>query len=268
MTNESLLLEKHPDGVAILTFNRPEAMNALMLAMMDNFAQMIASLQADSDLRVLILTGALADAPSNQPHAAFCSGGDLHELSQYPAESDARRMITVMGDALLMLERLPVPVIAALNGYALGGGAEIALACDLRIVDEQVRMGFVQLKWALITGWGAGQRLLRLVGYSKAMELLLRRHVMGASELLELGLANQSAAAGKALEHALQWASMIASNPPEVIHALKAMLQAGLRHPYEEALRLERDLFPPLWAADAHLNAVEAFLNKQKKSNG
>jgi enoyl-CoA hydratase len=195
-------------------------------------------------------------------HDAFCSGGDLIELSAYPSEDDARNMIGLMGDALLKLERLPVPVIAAINGYALGGGSEVAMACDLRIADETARMAFVQIRMALTPGWGAGQRLLRLVGYARAMELLLRGNVMQGAELATAGLVNQVVETGGALPYALQLAEQIAASPPDVVRGIKQLLQAGLNQPYEQALQIEREIFPPLWAADAHLQAVEQFLNR------
>ncbi len=257
---EKVTLEQRPDGIAIITFNRPEALNALDLAAMNRFAEIISKLQAEDDtLRVVILTGADKDA--------FCSGGDLVELSQHPSEDDARSFITVMGDALLHLEHLPVPVIAAINGYALGGGSEIAVACDLRITDDQTRMGFVQIRMGLTPGWGAGQRLLRLVGYARAMEILLHGRVMYTPELKALGLTNNIVEKGAALEHALYFAEQIVQNPPALICSIKYLLRAGLEKSYSEALQTERDLFPSLWAAEPHINAVNAFLerNRQKK---
>lgn len=256
---EKVTLERRSDGIAIITFNRPEALNALDLAAMNRFAEIVQCLEDDSFLRVVILTGAGQDA--------FCSGGDLVELSQYPTEDDALSFITVMGDALLRLECLPVPVIAAVNGYALGGGSEIAVACDLRITDDQTRMGFVQIRMGLTPGWGAGQRLLRLVGYSRAMDILLHGQVMHVPQIEALGLTNKVVAKGTALQHALSFAEQIVQNPPELIHSIKALLRAGLENPYEEALQIEREVFPSLWASDAHLNAVNAFLerNRQRK---
>jgi enoyl-CoA hydratase len=252
----TLRLDRHADGVFVLTFNRPELRNALDLATMRAFRGLIHDLAAQSDLRALILTGA--------GDKAFCSGGDLAELSNYRSEDDARDFINTMGDALLVLERLPVPVIAAINGYALGGGSEVALTCDLRLADATAQMGFVHIRNALTPGWGAGQRLLRLVGYSRAIDLLLSGRVMNADEAHALGLVNRVTAAGSALEAALTWAHEIAGGPPGVVRAVKALLQAGLNHPYEDALRIERDLFPPLWAADAHVQAVETFLRRQR----
>lgn len=253
--SDFILLNKHDDGVYVLTFNRPQVLNALNLAAMTAFQQQINALQTDAGLRVLVLTGA--------GERAFCSGGDLHELSQHPTEADALHFISLMGDALLMMERLPVPVIAAVNGYALGGGSEIALACDMRIVGGGVRMGMVQINMGLTPGWGAGQRLLRAVGYSKALELMLRGTILRAEDLRAIGLANHVTNPGEALTFALELAHDIANRPPDVVRGIKQLARAGLKLSYGDALRAERDIFPPLWAADAHLNAVDAFLQRQ-----
>jgi enoyl-CoA hydratase len=258
MTNK-LLIEKHSNGVAILTFNRPESRNALDLETMHQFAKVVGDLANDAGLRAVIVTGAGEDA--------FCSGGDLIELSAYPAADDARQMSTLMGDALLALERLPVPVIAAINGYALGGGSEVAMACDLRIADETARMAFVQIRLGLTPGWGAGQRLLRLVGYARALEFLLRGNIMRSAELEAAGLVNRVVEAGSALSYALIMAEQIAASPPDVVRGIKWLLQAGLNQTPEQAQQIERDIFPPLWAADAHLQAVEKFLSRNRESN-
>lgn len=260
-TEYHALSADEPARIAVITFNRPQARNALDLGAMRQFADLVGDLTTQcavsTDIRCVILTGA--------GDAAFCSGGDLAELSQYPTEADALDFITLMGDALLALERLPVPVIAAINGYALGGGSEIATACDLRIVDQAARMGFVQISLALTPGWGAGQRLLRLVGYTKAMDILLRGEPMSGETLLKLGLISRVVDQGQALHAALDDARRIAVQPPEVVRAIKALLQAGLRQPYEQALQTERDLFPALWAAEPHLDAVQRFLERKRR---
>jgi enoyl-CoA hydratase len=253
--NDHILLEQHPDGIAVLTFNRPQARNALNLAAMGYFASRISKLAASDSLRCVILTGA--------GETAFCSGGDLVELNDYPTEADALNFITIMGDALLMLERLPVPVIAAINGYALGGGMEIAMACDLRIVDSAAKLGFVQIRLALTPGWGAGQRLLRQVGYAKAFEILLAGQTMTAEEFLKLGLVNRVVETGQALPQALILAKQIAAYPPDVVRSIKTLLQAGLTQSYESALQTERSLFPPLSAAEPHLKAMDTFVNRR-----
>ena len=259
--SEPIQLTRYDNGVVVITFNRPHAHNALTIAAMELFQQHIYRLQDDSSIRTVILTGA--------GDKAFCSGGDLVELSQRTTENEARDFITIMGDALLALERLPVPVIAAINGFALGGGSEIALACDIRLVDDAVKMGMVQINMAVTPGWGAGQRLLRTIGYARAMEVLLKGDVLHADDLLSLGLVNQVVAAGQALEASLEFANEITAQPPDVVRGIKALLQAGLTQPYEQALQTERDIFPPLWIADAHLHAVEDFFKRQQaKNNG
>ena len=258
MTN-SLLVENRSDHITVLTINRPAQRNALDLATMHVLAETISCLAADTELRAVIITGAGSES--------FCSGGDLVELHQYNSEADGRMMSTLMGDALFALERLPVPVIAAINGYALGGGSELALACDLRIADDKTRMGFVQAKLALTPGWGAGQRLLRLVGYSRAMDLLLTSRVLHAPELLASGLVNRVVEIGTALEHALHYAQHIAQHDLTVLRSIKTLLQAGLNQPYQDALQTERDLFPPLWAGESHVQAVEAFLKRDRKTS-
>lgn len=255
---DTLLFQQQTDGIAIITFNRPHAMNALDMATMHRFAEVVQALAMDNEgLRVVIVAGA--------GEQSFCSGGDLAELVNLTTEADARAMIALMGDALLQLERLPVPVIAAINGYALGGGSEIALACDLRIVDEKARLGFVQMRQALTPGWGAGQRLLRLVGYGRAFDILLRGHVLHTKEIEHLGLAHSVVANGTATEHALNFARQIAEQPPSVVRGIKQLLQAGRNYPYEQALLIERDIFPSLWVAPAHWQAVHEFLNRQRK---
>jgi enoyl-CoA hydratase len=254
MTN-SILLSQFDNGVAVITFNRPQSLNALDLEAMLRFRHAVRSVSQESNLRAVILTGTGVDA--------FCSGGDLVELRDKLSEEDARHFITIMGEALLFLERLPVPVIAAINGYALGGGSEIALACDMRIVDSKVKMGMVQINMAVTPGWGAGQRLLRLLGYAKSMELLLKGEVLRADELLSLGLANEISEAGMAYEHALAFANEIAARSPKVVRGIKALLQAGLHQSYHKALYVEKEIFPPLWVDEAHIEALEDFFKRQ-----
>jgi len=255
----TLRLERDPAGVATVTFDRTRVRNALDWPTMAAFAAAVDGLSCDAvdasgaagRLRVVVVTGAGTDA--------FCSGGDQRALSQATSEADGRRVAQVMGDACLALERLPVPTIAAINGYALGGGSEIALACDLRVADETAQLGLVHLRLALIPGWGAGQRLLRLVGYGRAMEMLLTARPYGARELEALGIVNEVAPAGGALPVALALARRIAAADAATVRAVKALLQAGVRLPYERSLDVERALFPALWAAEPHVRALRRF---------
>src|SRR5215216_740599 len=239
-----ILYETRPDGVSILTFNRPHAHNALDMATMQQFSAEIGKLVDDENVRVLVLTGA--------GDSAFCSGGDLSDLSQHPTAEEGLAMVTLMGDTLQNIERLPIPVIAAVNGYALGGGSEIALACDMRVVDERVQLGLVHIRRGLIPGWGGGQRLLRLVGYARAIELLLEGRVLSSDELLSLGMVNKVAPAGGALQATLEIAGRIAQADVAAVRAVKQLLQADLNEPYQTALQIERWLFPSQWTGTTH----------------
>lgn len=255
---EKILFTLQQSGIAVITFNRPHVHNALDLEAMQAFADLIERLGKDDSLRAVILTG--------EGEKAFCSGGDLADLSERRSEADAFTMIGLMGDALLALESLPVPVIAAINGYALGGGSEIAITCDLRVIDENARIGFVQAKRGLTPGWGGGQRLLRLVGYARAMEILLGARVLRPDEIRSLGLANRLMPPGQALAGALELARQFAQLDPNVIRSVKTLLRAGLCQPYEEALLTERALFPPLWVGETHTKSMDEFLNRQNRA--
>lgn len=249
-------LDRTKTSIATLWFNRPEARNALDWEAQAAFHFHVRGMIDDPSVRVLILTGV-----GNQ---AFCAGGDLVELAQYPSEGDGQRLAEGMGEALNLLEAAPFPTIAAINGYALGGGSEIAVACDMRIIDETARMGFVQLSLGLTPGWGAGQRLARLVGYARAMEILLDARPMTAENILRLGLANRIVAPGQAYTAALEFAERIAGWDMAAVKAVKRLLQNHYRMDYEAALHAERAEFPALWAAEAHRGAVEAFLAERK----
>lgn len=239
-------------GIACLEVNRPEVRNALDWETMDEFAGAVQIARQTPELRVLVLTGA---------GTSFIAGGDLKALHSFSTEDDGRRLSKMMTDALWQLERLPTPVIAAINGPARGGGAEIALACDLRVMAEDADLGFVQITLGLIPGWGGGQRLLRLAGYSRALEWLASGRVVTAGEAAQSGLVNTVAPAGKALRVALELARQINSQPPEAVKAIKQLLLAGIYEPAQSAARLEQELFPALWASPAHLQAVDRFLS-------
>jgi len=250
-------------GIATVTFDRPGVLNALDFPAIERFASIVAELHRRcavldqaAPVRVVILTGA--------GRAAFSSGGDQRALAGHRSAAGGERLARTMGDALLALEQLPVPVIAAVNGYALGGGSEIALACDLRVVAEDVKLGLVQAALGLIPGWGAGQRLLRLVGYGRALDMLLAARPYSAAELLALGVVQHVAPPGEALTAARALAVRIAALDPATVRAVKELLRDGCTLPYDEALAAERARFPALWAGEAHWQAVERFLTRKR----
>ncbi len=170
-----------------------------------------------------------------------------------------------MGAALLQLEELYCPVIAAINGPARGGGVEIALACDLRVVSENASLGLVQVNLGLTPGWGATQRLVYLVGYARAFELLTFGRVLSASEALAFGLANRVAPVNGALELALELGRALRSQPQSAVQALKRILRASCRLAPDEARQAEQVEFIPLWTGPEHRQAVERFLQARKE---
>jgi len=247
--------EVDAQGIGLLTFNRPRVRNALNWSAMRAFADAVELAHDACNLRALIVTGA---------GQTFVSGGDIAELQAYPSRADGLRLATLMGDALARLEALACPTIAALNGPARGGGAEIAVACDMRVMAEDADIGFVQAKLGIVTAWGGGQRLLRAVGYSRALDLLATGRVLSAVEALMLRLVNVIAPVGQALAAARALAEQIAANPPDATQAAKRILRLSLAHTEGLAMESERAEFPPLWDSEFRREAVRKFLNRGK----
>jgi enoyl-CoA hydratase/carnithine racemase len=243
--------------IATLTFNRPSVRNALDWAAMELFAQTLQSI-SESPPRILILTGA---------DGTFCAGGDLSDLHPRATEDDGRRLAALMGDALLQLEQLPVPTLAAIEGAAVGGGAEVAFACDLRIMGEDAILQMAQVRLGVMPGWGGGQRLLRLTGYSRAFYWLASGQPIQAGQALASGLANETASSGDSYQRAYELASDLVSFSPEALKAIKAALLAGLDKLPQEALAQERSLFPALWASPAHHRAAEALIERLRRAD-
>lgn len=247
-------LESIDGFITILKIDRPDVRNALDWEAISTFRDTVESAHSMEDLRAFIVTG------SNE---TFISGGDLKALARHTSEEDGLRLSREMSFALERLEALPCPTIAAIEGHARGGGAEICLACDLRIMSTNADIGFVQIKLGLVPGWGAGQRLLRLVGYSRALEWLTTGRVLSAEEAISCGLINNLTPPGEALSTAIDLSQKIASQPMEAVRAIKRLLRAGLYLPAPTAAALEQAEFPALWAAEEHLQAVERFLKRK-----
>jgi enoyl-CoA hydratase/carnithine racemase len=240
-------------GIMVIKVDRPQVRNALDWETMDEFVGCIDSAYQKREISALILTGT---------NDTFISGGDLRALATYTSEDDGRRLSNIMSSALTRLEGLPCLTIAAVNGPARGGGVEIALACDLRVLSANADLGFVQISMGLSPGWGGGQRLLRLVGYSHALEWLASGSILTAQEAFTYGLANQVTPEGEAINAATEIAHKVASQPPEVVKAIKYILRAGMLLPKEIAEVIETEVFSQLWAQAEHLQAVERFLKR------
>jgi enoyl-CoA hydratase len=242
------------DGIGQITIQRPQARNALTWQAMDSFSSCVAEAAAVDDLRALIVTGA---------GGAFCAGGDLFELDGYLSRLDGVRLSAVMADALDRLEAIPVPSIAAIEGPALGGGAEIAMACDLRVMAEGSSLGMMHVRLAISPAWGGGQRLLRLAGYARSLEWLAAGKVFAALEALEAGLITRVTTLGQSLAEARSLARQFSANDLEAVRTVKRILRAGVSLPMAEAFRIEREAFPDLWAGAAHRLASSAFVARR-----
>jgi enoyl-CoA hydratase len=255
MTNEIILSQQN--DIATLRVNRPEARNALNWIAQEQFAAAVAEVRADTAVRVLIITGT--------GDKAFVSGGDLKELSQHPEREAGQRLNQVMRAALEQLTQLPIPVIAAVNGDAFGGGCEILTACDLRLATSHARFCFAQVRNALCTGWGGTGRLVNLLGQARALDLLLTSRVFLAQEAMEIGLVQQVVAQDVELETAVtNLAHSLTELPQHALAASKQLVYAAGQHATAEINQLETQRFVDLWAEPDHLEALAAFRQKRK----
>jgi enoyl-CoA hydratase len=252
-----LVLVEHPargrDGVALVTLNRPEARNALSFALMDQLVPALDALDADSACRAIVITGA--------GDRAFAAGADLRDLAeQTPASWEARDGLVGWG----RVGRLATPVIAAVRGYALGGGCELAMACDFIIAGDDAQFGQPELGVGIIPGAGGTQRLPRSVGPAKAMDLILTGRRMDAAEAERAGLVARVVPAGDTVEAALDAAAAIAAQPPLAAQAAKEAVRAAQELPLGEGLDHERRAFRALFATEDQREGMAAFLEKRR----
>ena len=243
------------ERVATLAIHRPKVKNAIDRKTMEEMGVAVELAGRDRDLRALILTGS---------GEAFISGGDLRYFQSLSTDRQVREMLSMMGRVLMRIERLPVPTIAAVNGYAIGGGTEVALACDIRVAATGASFMFRQVDVGLITAWGGGQRLQRLVGPARASRLLLLGETVSAQEALALGLVDRVVARSKLMSETRDLARRIAAKPPLAIRAMKRALVQGRNVPFQRGLALEEKLFRSLWKSKDHEEAVAAFLEKRR----
>ncbi|MFQ5434580.1 MAG: enoyl-CoA hydratase/isomerase family protein [Anaerolineae bacterium] len=251
---EPIILKKQ-DKIAVLRVNRPAARNALNWAAQEGFAAAVEQVAGDTAVRLLIITGT--------GEKAFVAGGDLKELSRHPEPEAGARLNRVMGQALTRLTQLPIPVVAAVNGDAFGGGCEILTACDLRIAAPHARFSFAQAKNGLTTGWGGTSRLAPLLGLSRALELLLTSRLFDAAEAQAMGLIHRIAPDEDVLAAALAWADDILQLPRQALADLKQLAYAAADQPGTAVNQLETALFTNLWTHPDHLEAMAAFVAKR-----
>jgi enoyl-CoA hydratase len=253
MAYENLLYEKR-DQIAFLTFNRPKVLNALNRKTMEELGHILADAREDSEVRVLILTGA--------GEKAFVAGADISELAvQTPVSGKATALF---GQSVLhQLETLGKPSIAAINGFALGGGCELAMACSIRLASKTAKLGQPEVKLGIMPGYGGTQRLARLCGKGAAHELCLSGEMISAEEALRIGLVNHVYEAGELLPAAEALAKKIIANAPLGVKFTMEAIERGAEMPLEEALFLEATLFGLVASTEDMREGTRAFLEKR-----
>jgi enoyl-CoA hydratase len=244
-------------GIATVTFNRPKALNAINRALLGELADALGCVAADEDIRVLVLTGA--------GDKSFVAGADIGELAGFSALQ--AKTFAAEGHAVITrLQELPIAVIAAVNGFALGGGCEIALACDFIYAAETARFGLPEINLGLIPGFGGTQRLPRAVGANRAKELLFTGRMVGAAEAAQMGLVNKVVPSPALMEETLKTAREIAGKGRVALRAAKQAVNHGLYVDLVTGCRVEIDAFAlTLASADAR-EGTAAFLEKRKPS--
>ncbi|HEY3124605.1 MAG TPA: enoyl-CoA hydratase-related protein [Thermoanaerobaculia bacterium] len=254
MTGEPVRVETH-EGICTLTVDRPEKLNTLNAAVLEALDARLADAQNEPDLRCLVITGA--------GEKAFIAGADINELARLTplgGRDQARR-----GQAVLdRLENLPIPSIAAINGFAYGGGLELALACTMRVASENAKMGLPETSLGILPGYGGTQRLARLLGKAKAAELILTAEKgLTAAEAGRLGLVNRVVAPGQALAAAMDLALAVAKNGPIACRYALEAIRRGIEMPLPEALSYEATLFGLCASTEDMKEGMKAFLEKR-----
>lgn len=256
MAFDNLLLDR--DGaVAIVTINRPAVLNALSLKTLDELRHVMLALRGDDAIRVIVITGA--------GEKSFVAGADINELAgQTPVTG---REMARSGQAVFdLLDTLGKPVIAAINGFALGGGCELAMACTIRIAADTARLGQPEINLGIIPGYGGTQRLPRLVGQGRALELMLTGAPVPAAEALRIGLVNRVVPAGDLMATVRALAAQLAAQPPVAMRYILESVHRGLNGTLADGQAHEATLFGLVAATDDMREGTRAFLEKRKPS--
>lgn len=250
--SKTVILEKK-DGVAVVTISRPEALNALNSIVIAELEQVVTELERNRDIRAMILTG---------EGRSFVAGADIGE--QYPLDLDGGRRWGQRGSALMRrIEKLEFPTIAAVNGFALGGGCELALSCDLILASEKAKFGQPEVGLGITPGFSGTQRLPRRIGIAKAKELIFSGRMIKADEAKEIGLANAVYPPETLMDAAMEMARSFAKNAPIAVKYAKACIDRGMQMDIDGGIACENELFAMCFATADQKEGMGAFLEKR-----
>lgn len=253
MTFNNLLLKKE-GNICVLSINRPNALNALTTEVLKELKDAIGIVENDQDVYVLIITG---------EGKAFVAGADIVEMKDKNAE-EARAFAKLGIEVFRRLELMEKPVIAAINGFALGGGCELAMSCDIRIAGEKAKFGQPEVGLGITPGFAGTQRLSRLVGMAKAKELIFTADIINAQEAEKIGLVNKVVTQEELLETVMEMAKKIASKGQFAVRYSKTAINRGIETDIETAMAIERDLFGLCFATEDQKEGMNAFIEKRR----
>jgi methylglutaconyl-CoA hydratase len=246
--------EKTEDGLVVVTLNRPESANALSLQLLQELYETLREIQFDRSVRVVVITGAGT--------RSFCAGADLKERAGMDPVQ-VRKTVSLIRETINSIERLPQPVIAAINGVAFGGGTELALACDIRVAAETAKLGLTETSLAIIPGAGGTQRLPRLIGLGKAKELIFTARRIDAEEALNIGLVEHVVPIDQLLDRAKEIAREIAKNGPIAVMQAKFAINKGFDVDLQTGLEIERAAYEVTIPTKDRLEGLQAFKEKR-----
>lgn len=257
MEFEFIIYEKRESEIGLLTINRPKVLNALNWQTMRELRDFLENMLPQENLKSLIITGS--------GDKAFVAGADIAEMNKMN-DSEFQSYVDFAHKVYQLIENDPRPCIAAINGYALGGGCELALACDIRIASERAKLGFPEVKLGIFPGWGGTQRVTRILGLGKTKELVFTGEMIDANESLRIGLVERVVPHDRVLEESIKLATVISRNGPRAVRMAKTAINSGSEMDLQKALLLEKTLVSLCFDSEDRLEGMNAFLEKRQPS--